>query len=179
LRANDGDGEAGSKMPNPSSAPLCAIAVLVVTLTLLFLGQEAKAQSLGEMKQNCEQLESHWRVYPPTKDNASVPHQADAAICFGFMQAFIGLSNIIGIPSAYDPNCAGTPEGKVVGGPLCGHSLGICFPKGLSYSQMLAVFLAYARSHAVQWHEGAARHFQNAMMTTFPCTDEYPVPAPR
>ena len=65
-----------------------------------------------------------------------------------------------------------------MGGPLCGHTLGICLPKGSSYSQVLAVFLAHARSHPAQWHEGAANHFQLAMMTAFPCMDEYPASRP-
>jgi hypothetical protein len=107
-----------------------AIAALVVTLTLLFSRQEAKAQSLEEMKQNCEELENFWRLYPPTKDSTRIPGQAGGAICFGFMQAIIGLTGNMGIPSAYDPNCAVTPEGKPVGGSLCGHTLGIWLPGG-------------------------------------------------
>ena len=63
-----------------------------------------------------------------------------------------------------------------MGGPLCGHTLGICLPKGSSYSQVLAVFLAHARSHPAQWHEDAAPQFQLALMTAFPCKDEYPAP---
>ena len=63
-----------------------------------------------------------------------------------------------------------------MGGPLCGHTLGICLPKGSSYSQVLAVFLAHARSHPAQWHEDAAPQFQLALMTAFPCKDDYPAP---
>ena len=51
-----------------------------------------------------------------------------------------------------------------------------CLPKGSSYSQVLAVFLAHARSHPAQWHEHAAPQFQLALMTAFPCKDEYPAP---
>ena len=47
-----------------------AIAILVVMLTLLFLGGQAKAEkSLGELKVDCEELENFWRLYPPTKDS--------------------------------------------------------------------------------------------------------------
>jgi len=137
-----------------------AIAILVVTLTLLFLGGQAKAKSLGELKEECEELENFWRLYPATKDS-TIPAQAGAAICFGYMDAIIGLTWRIGIPSAIDPNCAVTTEGKVVGGPLCGHTLGICLPKGSSYSQVLAVFLAHARSHPAQWHEETRRRNSN------------------
>jgi hypothetical protein len=143
-------------------------------LTLLLLGGQAKAgDSLGELKEECEELENFWRLHPPTKDSRLIPAQVGAAICFGYMDAIIGLTWGIGIPSAIDPNCAVTPEGKVAGGPLCGHTLGICLPKGSSYSQVLAVFLAHARSHPAQWHEDAAIHFQLALMTAFPCKDEY------
>ena len=155
-----------------------AIAAMVVTLTLLFLGQGAKAQQhLGEMKQNCEQLEDFWRLYPPTKDSTPVPEPPYAAICFGYIQACVGLASMMGVPS-YNvlQECAVTAEGKVEGGPACGHTLGFCFPDGISYSQVLAVFLAYARSHAAQWHERTAQHFDQAMMTAFPCKDEYPTP---
>ena len=44
-----------------------AIAIFVVMLTLLFLGGQAKAKSLGELKEDCEELENFWRLYPPTK----------------------------------------------------------------------------------------------------------------
>jgi hypothetical protein len=150
-----------------------AIAILVVTLTLLFLGGQANAKSLGKLKEQCEELENFWRQYPPTKDSTKIPAQVGAAICFGYMDAIIGLTMLIGIPSAIDPDCTVTPEGKVVGGPLCGHTLGICLPEGVSYSQVLAVFLAHARSHPAQWHEGVETHFQLAMVDAFPCKDEY------
>ena len=156
-----------------------ATATIVATFTLLFLGQEAKAETLGDMKQQCEQLEDYWRVYPPTKENSLIPDRAGAAICFGFMEAIIGLTGGISIPSlaaSGDLHCARTDEGKIVGGPNCGHTLGICPPKFVSYSQVLAVFLAYARSHAAQWHEDAAPQFQSAMMNAFPCKGEYPTP---
>ena len=39
-----------------------AIAILVVRLTLLFVGGEAKADSLGELKEECEELENFWRL---------------------------------------------------------------------------------------------------------------------
>ena len=48
--------------------------------------------------------------------------------------------------------------------------LGICMPRGVvSYSQVLAVFLAYARSHTAQWHENAGIHYVLALGTAFPC----------
>ena len=162
LQADWSDGASSSTVARtyevPHRSPNCDSLVM---LTLLFLGGQAKAKSLGELKVDCEELENFWRLYPPTKDSTLIPGQAGAAIRFGYMDAIIiGLGGSIGILSAPDPNCAVTPEGKVVGGPLCGHTLGICLPKGSSYSQVLAVFLAHARSHPAQWHEDAAPQFQ-------------------
>jgi hypothetical protein len=50
---------------------------------------------------------------------------------------------------------------------MCGHSLGFCLKNGVTYRQVLAVFLAYARSHAPEWHEAAAPSFVWAMIEAF------------
>ena len=102
-----------------------AIAILVVTLTLLFLGGQAKAEkSLGELKVDCEELENFWRLYPPTKDSTRIPGQAAAAICFGYMDAIIGLRENIGILSAPDqlrPNSRRQSSGRTALRPHAGH----------------------------------------------------------
>ena len=145
---------------------------IAVVVTLLALISGAEAQTLGELTQECEQLESFWRSYPPTKNSITIPHQAGAAVCVGFMQAIIGLRSQIGLPARRgDPerNCFQTPEGKWGGGPACRPALGFCLPEGSSYNQVLAVFLAYARGHAAQWHEPAWVHFLSSQARAFPC----------
>jgi hypothetical protein len=149
---------------------------IAVVVTLLALISGAKAQTLGELTQECEQLESFWRSYPPTEGTISLPQRADAAMCFGYMQAIIGLRTSIGLPTLPgDPErkCFYTAEGKFGGGAMCRVTLGICYPKGVRANQVLAVFLAYARSHAAQWHEAAASHFRLSLMAAFPCDNQY------
>ena len=54
-------------------------------------------------------------------------------------------------------------------GPDCRPLLNICMATNVTADQILAVLLAYARSHAAQWHESVARHFYLAMVGAFPC----------
>lgn len=156
------------------------IAALVVTLTLLVPGGGAKAQTLEYMMQKCEKLEGFWRLYPPTlQDGAVIPNQGEPAICYGYILAFYGLRGSVGI--AGDPandTCYRTPEGKLAGGPNCRFTLGICIPAGVLFSQELAVFLSYARSHVAQWHEPAWGHYLSAMIAAFPCKGQFAAPAP-
>jgi hypothetical protein len=49
----------------------------------------------------------------------------------------------------------------------------MCIPAGVTFRQGLALFLAYARSHAAQWHDDASPHLLLALMTAFPCKDHY------
>jgi hypothetical protein len=147
------------------------IATLIVTLTLLLPGEGAKAMTtLGDMMRDCEKLESFWRLYPPTPDRMGIPNQADPAVCYGFMLAFNQLQSVIAYHPAND--CS-----KGVG-PSCRHALGMCIPEGVLFNQILAVFLAYARSHVAQWHEQASSHYLLAMLAAFPCS-EFAAPDPK
>jgi hypothetical protein len=144
--------------------------VFSASLTLLFSGAKAKAETLGELTQECAQLESYWKTDPPTHQSTTVPNNADAAICFGHIKLFEELTSIIGVVGDPDVStCSVTQDGKPTGGPRCRLMLGVCTPQGVSYSQLLAVFLAYARSHAAQWHERAGFHFLSALTAAFPC----------
>jgi Rap1a immunity proteins len=83
------------------------------------------------------------------------------------MSAFVQLSNnISGVNVEHD--CS---KGW---GPGCWPELHVCFPKGATVAQILAVFLADARNHPADWHEPANVHYQNAMMAAFPCKGEFP-----
>jgi hypothetical protein len=143
--------------------------VFGTTLTLLSSGTLA-AGTLGELTRRCGQLESYWKIDPPTHQSTTIPDTAGAAICFGYMQTFLDLSGLIGVVGDPDVSaCRITQEGNLTGGPRCRFMLGICLPDGVSYSQVLAVFLAYARSHAAQWHESAGFHYIAALTAAFPC----------
>ena len=144
------------------------IAALVVTLTLLVT--PAGAETLEEIKQECEELESFWQHNPPNAGQYAIPDLANPAICFGYLQAIANLAGLATGAACHDPEPAF--------GPNCRHTLGICFPKGTTTSQVLAVFLAYARSHTAQWHEVGWPHFLSSLIAAFPCKGEYPATAP-
>jgi hypothetical protein len=46
-------------------------------------------------------------------------------------------------------------------------------PRVVGFNQILAVFLAYARSKVAQWHEEAASHYRLSLMVAFPCIDQH------
>jgi hypothetical protein len=144
--------------------------IVVVAGLFLFSWDGAKAQTLGSLTQQCEKLESFWRQNPSRQPNmVNIPNDADAAICYGYMSAFNGLRSLVVTPAdGNKPDCS---RGF---GPTCRHTLGICVPGEATFTQGLAVFLAYARSHAPQWHEAAWQHYLTAMSQAFPCKGEYP-----
>jgi hypothetical protein len=82
-------------------------------------------------------------------------------MCAGYMQAINGLRGL-----AEGSDCS---QGF---GPNCRHALHFCAPASATFSQGLAVFLTYARSHPAQWHEPAEVHYLNAMSQAFPCNGE-------
>jgi Rap1a immunity proteins len=140
---------------------------LIALVVTLMVGQEAMAaQTLEQMKTNCEELDAYWQHDPPSRKSVSVPNKAGAAICWGYLTAILDLAGSL----LQGSDCVG-PETKF--GPNCQHTLNICVPQSATPSQVLAVFLAYARSHAEQWHEGAGPIFHAVLSTTFPCKGEY------
>jgi hypothetical protein len=86
-----------------------AIGILVVMLTLLFLGGQAKADNLGELKEECEELENFWRLYPPTEGRMKIPSRVGAAICFGYMEAIEFQPAVAEQRSAGEENGGGRP----------------------------------------------------------------------
>jgi hypothetical protein len=150
------------------------VALPIIALLLLIPINIAKATTLGELTRRCEQLESFWRVHPSPEGQIAIPYQADPAVCFGYMQGFTDLKSLVGFPdNPNPPSCYQTPEGKIGGGWMCHFTLGYCLPKGWSFTQILAVFLAYARGHVAQWHEEAWPHVLNSLVMAFPCKDRY------
>jgi hypothetical protein len=146
---------------------VCGIA-LVAAFMFLFSWDGAKAQSLGTITQFCGKLENYWRQNPPRGDSVSIPSEADGAMCYGYLLAISGLSSLVATPAdGSKPDCS---KGF---GPNCRHALSVCFPKGVSFEQGLAVVLTYARSHVPQWHETGWHHVLTALAEAFPCQGEY------
>jgi len=137
------------------------IFALIVALAVLMPGGGAKAvTTAGDMMHDCVKLETFWQRYPPTRERAIIPQDADAATCYGFILAVWHLAQI------FTPDCS-----KGIGAPNCRPALGICLPQNSSLPQVLAVFLDYARSHSAEWHNPAGGQFYAAMLNAFGCKE--------
>ena len=146
-------------------------AIVVLLVALLYPAARADAQSLGSLKDGCERLEAFWKQYPPTSNDARIPDDAGGAMCWGYMGAFI---QVAGVVTDMNADCS-----KGRGRPGCWPGLHICYPKGVTPVQILAVFLADARAHPANWHEQANLRYQDAMMAAVPCTGEFPTQNPK
>jgi hypothetical protein len=140
-----------------------AIAVLLVAL--LYPVAPANAQTLGELKAGCERLEAYWQQYPPVSTTVNIPDDSGGASCWGYLGAFFQMANMVSGTGEHD--CS---KGW---GPGCWSALHVCFPKGVTPEQMLAVFLADARNHPAEWHEQANIRYWEAMKAAFPCKGEF------
>ena len=135
---------------------------LITTFTFLFSMEKAKAQTLGDLVHYCERLETYWRQFPPSQ-SMTIPNDGLGSLCLGFLMGFRGASRLVDPPS----DCT---KAATWWGPNCHPRLHVCVPAtGVSYEQILAVFLAYGRSHPAQWHEEGVQHVHLAMLTAFPC----------
>jgi hypothetical protein len=148
--------------------PMRTIAALIVALAVLLPGESATAKTLRGLMQDCEQLESFWRLNPPRRPGfVAIPNQADPAICFGYLSALLDLRNM----AAMGADCS---QGwKKLN---CYPVLGFCPPDSVSSDQVLAIFLAYARNNAALWHEDAGGHFTAALIRAFACKPETAAP---
>jgi hypothetical protein len=140
-------------------------ALAIILVSLIFWQAHVYAQTLGELKEDCEKLETSWNLIPQTSQHVPLPGSAGAAICWGYLSAFSQLTLVVG---GVNPDCS-----KGNWGPGCWPALHVCFPQGTTMGQILAVFLADARSHPGDWHQPAYGHFLNAMIEAFPCKGEF------
>jgi Rap1a immunity proteins len=138
-------------------------ALAIILVSLIFWQAHSYAQTLGELKENCEKLETSWRLVPQTSQR--VPANAGAAMCWGYLSAFSQLTLVVG---GVNPDCS---MGNW--GPRCWPALHVCFPQGTTMGQILDAFLAEARSHQGDWHQPAYGHLLNAMIDAFPCKGEF------
>jgi len=56
-------------------------------------------------------LDTYWKNDPPRNKEATIPNNADAAICFGYMQGVLGLSGLIGVVGEDVGACKRTAPG--------------------------------------------------------------------
>jgi hypothetical protein len=76
-------------------------ALAIILVSLIFWQAHSYAQTLGELKENCEKLETSWRLVPQTSQR--VPANAGAAMCWGYLSAFSQLTLVVG---GVNPDCS-------------------------------------------------------------------------
>ncbi len=119
----------------------CAALCLVCISSAL-----ARAQSAGDMLKACEILQRGMHV---EGNNVFLPPGVDARACWGFMSAVQQYSALA------DPN------GKTL--------LNSCPPEDTKLSDVVRIFVDYARSHPDKMGVKAAAVAYNAMADAFPC----------
>lgn len=128
----------------------------VVILTALLAapsGAQAAPLTVGQLMVRCGQLDA-------TDDNqvklksSDVGAVLDAGKCWGHLEAYLDLATI----QLRDPSL-----------PNAVHPLGACPPPDLNFTQMIHMFLGYARSHPADFQKPAAQIVANLLSEKFPC----------
>jgi hypothetical protein len=115
-------------------------------LCLLLSAPLAHAQSAGEMLRSCEILQRGMHV---EGSSVFLPPDVDARQCWGFMSAVQQFTTLA------DQN------GKTF--------LNSCPPADTKLSDVIRIFVDYARSHPDKMNLKAAAVAYNAMADAFPC----------
>jgi Rap1a immunity proteins len=122
---------------------------------LLFVGHEpASALTAGELLAQCEQLERTW-VISGTDVQITRPN-FDAGQCWGFLSAYFELA-YVKLSNTENPTAPPT------------NPLHTCPPKGISFTQMVRMFLQEARNNAGALHQNASLMIWNMLARSFPC----------
>lgn len=126
-----------------------AISVTVALLASVGLGTPAQAQTARELLHVCELLQSGMHVHGT---QVFIPAGSDVAQCWGFISAVQQYSILA------------DHDGKTL--------LGACPKPDTSTTQVLRIFIDYARSHPEKLGLPAAAVAFNAMADAFPCDEE-------
>ena len=126
----------------------------VVLTTCFLVGSSAHAQrTTGELFAFCEAYERGARQ---SGTEVSIPNM-DAAMCFGYFSAVHQLAHFYTIE-------AGGQKVKML------HAM--CLPnKGPNITQLIRMFMAYARANPQEHHLIAVHGVLNAINPAFPCND--------
>jgi hypothetical protein len=130
----------------------------LAALTLAWLAQASGAQAapltMGQLMVRCNQLEVTTGNQAKLK-SAMTGDVLDAGKCWGHLEAYLDLATI----ELLDPDF-----------PNAVHPLGAC-PKRdeLNFTQMVQMFMEYARSHPAQYQKPAAQMVANMLAEKFPC----------
>jgi len=123
--------------------PILFAAVLLLASSLSALAQ----QTANELLNDCEVLERGLKI---SGDRVSIPRDAQAYVCWGFIAAVQQFSVIA--------------EGKH-------RILHACPPAETTLVQLIRVFTNYAQNHPQELHEPAASIAVRALRHAFPCLD--------
>ena len=126
-----------------------SISVIVTFLALVDLGTSAQAQTARELLHVCELLQSGMHV---RGTQVFIPPGSDVAQCWGFISAVQQYSILA------------DQDGKTL--------LGACPKPDTATTQVLRIFIKYARSHPEKLGLPAAAVAFNAMADAFPCEGE-------
>ena len=130
----------------------------LAALTLAWLAQASGAQAapltMGQLMVRCNQLEVTGGNQAKLK-SAMTGDVLDAGKCWGHLEAYLDLATV----ELLDPDL-----------PNAVHPLGAC-PKRdeLNFTQMVQMFMDYARSHPAQYQKPAAQMVANMLAEKFPC----------
>jgi hypothetical protein len=130
------------------------LAALTAAMLALPAVAQAAPLTMGQLMVRCNKLEV-------TGDNQAKLKSAltgdvlDAGKCWGHLEAYLDLATV----ELLDPEL-----------PNAVHPLGAC-PKRdeLNFSQMVQMFMAWARSHPAQYQKPAAQMVANMLAEKYPC----------
>ena len=122
-------------------------------IVLWTLPSPATALTASQLLTSCETLERTWSIQP----NGSIRFQFnDGLSCWGDVQAFFDLS-YVQLKSTDRPNDPFT------------NPLETCPPNGVSLTQLVRMFLQYAREHTADLHYEASMMMMTVLRQKFPC----------
>ena len=138
-------------MTGTSTLRLAALTAAMLALPAVV---QAAPLTMGQLMVRCNKLEV-------TGDNQAKLKSAltgdvlDAGKCWGHLEAYLDLATV----ELLDPEL-----------PNAVHPLGAC-PKRdeLNFTQMVQMFMAWARSHPAQYQKPAAQMVANMLAEKYPC----------
>ncbi len=130
----------------------------LTALTLAWLVQASAVQAapltMGQLMVRCNQLEVTGGNQAKLK-SAMTGDVLDAGKCWGHLEAYLDLATV----ELLDPDL-----------PNAVHPLGACPNRDeLNFTQMVTMFMDYARSHPAQYQKPAAQMVANMLAEKFPC----------
>jgi hypothetical protein len=130
----------------------------LTALMLAWLAQASAAQAapltMGQLMVRCNQLEVTGGNQAKLK-SAMTGDVLDAGKCWGHLEAYLDLATV----ELLDPDL-----------PNAVHPLGACPRRDeLNFTQMVTMFMDYARSHPAQYQKPAAQMVANMLAEKFPC----------